>query len=74
MDDMEDASGWQSEHTDDVHTDAWELCLGSKFGSKVWMGGMEYMGNLSGDRSAAGVSVRNGHHFRGQEIEEKKRC
>ncbi len=74
MDDLEDASGCQSEHTDDVHTNPWELCLGSKPGSKIWMGRLEYMGNLPGDRSAAGVSIRDGHHFRGQKMEEEKTC
>lgn len=64
MDNMEVASGRQSEHTDDVHTNAWELCMGGKPGSEIWVGRVEYLGNLSGNWSASRLSVGNGHNVR----------
>jgi len=74
MDDMEVASGRKSEHTDDVHTDARELCLGGKLGSQVWVGRLEYVGDLFGNWSAPGVFAGNGHHVRGPEMEEEDTC
>ena len=62
MDDLEVARGWQFEYTDDVYTDAGKLCVGWESGSEIWVGGLEYMGDLSCDRGTPGLFVSDGHN------------
>ena len=59
---MEAASGRELEYSDDVYTDPGKLCLGGQSGRKIWLGGLEHMGNLSCDGRFAGVFVGHGHH------------
>lgn len=62
MDDMEVARGGQSKYTDDVYTDSGELCVGGEFGGKIWVGGLEYLGNLPCDRCSPGLFVSDGDY------------
>lgn len=49
-----DATGcWQSQHTNDVHTDTWKLCMGWESGAAIWNSGLEYVGNISRYRGTA---------------------
>ena len=63
MDDVEVARGGQLEYTNDVYTNAGKLCLGGESCSKIWVGGLEYVGNLSCDGCAPGMLVSDGDHF-----------
>lgn len=70
MDDVEAARDGQFEHTDDVHTNAGKLCVGGESSSEIWVGGLEYVGNLSCDRGTPGLSVGDGDHLRVESTEE----
>lgn len=70
MDDVEAARGGQSEYTDDVYTDAGKLCVGGESGSEIWMGGLEYVGNLSCNRGTPRLSIGDGDHLRVESSEE----
>ena len=62
MDDVEDARGGQFEYTDDVYTDAGKLCMGGKSGCEIWVGGLEYVGNLLGDGYTPRLLVSDGSY------------
>lgn len=70
MDDVEAARGRQFEYTHDVYTDAGKLCVGGESGSEIWVGGLEYVGNLSCDRGTSGLSVGDGDHLRVESSQE----
>lgn len=63
MDDVEVARGGQSKYTDDVYTDSRKLCVGREPGSAVWVGGLEYMGNLPCDGRTPGVFISDGDYI-----------
>ena len=63
MDHVEIARGGQFEYTDDVYTDAGKLCVGRESGSEVWVGGLEYMGNLPRDGVTPGLFASNGNYI-----------
>ena len=69
MDDVEAASGGQFEYTDDVYTDPGKFCMGRESGCEIWMGGLEYMGNLSCDGYTPGLSVGDGDCVRNEGTE-----
>ena len=51
------------EHSDDVYTNAWKLCLGGKSGLEARGGGMECLGGISRDRLSAGRTIGYGYLF-----------
>ena len=59
---METASGREFEYSNDVYTDPGKLCLGGQSGGKIWVGGLEHVGDISCDGHFARVSVGHGHH------------
>lgn len=61
MDYMETASGWEFEYTDDVYPDARQLRVGWKPCCEVWVGRVEYLGYISSNGCAAGMSPGHGH-------------
>ena len=63
MDDVEAARGGQSEYTDDVYTDPGKLCVGGESSGEIWMGGLEYVGNLSCNRGTPRLSIGDGDHL-----------
>ena len=63
MDDVEATRGGQFEYTNDVYTDAGKLCVGGESSSEIWMGGLEYMGNLPCDGDTPGLFVSDGNYF-----------
>lgn len=62
MDDVEVTGCGQFEYTNDVYTDAGELCLGGKSCSEIWVGGLEYVGNLPCDGCTPGLFVSDGDY------------
>ena len=62
MDHLEVARGGQSEYTDDVYTDSRKFCVGGESGSEIWVGGLEYVGNLPCDRCTPGLFVGDGDY------------
>ena len=70
MDDVEVTRGRQLEYTYDVYTNTWELCVGGESCSKIWVGGLEYVGNLPCDGLAPGMSTSDGNYVRVKGTEE----
>ncbi len=62
MDDVEVESGGQFEYTDDVYTDAGKLCVGGQSGCEIWLGGLEYVGNLPCDGYTPRLPARDGSY------------
>lgn len=62
MDDVEVTRSGQFKYTDDVYTDAGKLCVGGESGSEVWVGGLEYVGDLPCDRCTSGLFVSDGDY------------
>lgn len=60
--DMGITGGGQSFHTDDVHTDSRELCLGGQSVGTVGVGWVEHVGDICGDGGVAGVFVGYGDY------------